>query len=193
MTSYSNFDELLKSGKTWSVVYADPPWSFSNSNVKYGDGSVSNVKDKYKVASLEDLKAMPVNRVIGQDAALLMWTTDAHTEWAIKVGYAWGFKFSTVQFVWHKLTSTSKSVAVLGPWGMKSCESCLLFTRGKAHSVLLTGRNIKQYHAELRSGHSEKPEHFALETQRMFGLSRPLELFARRAERPGWDFMGDEL
>lgn len=187
------FDEALKTKKKWSVIYADPPWDFSNRNLKRSDGKLTNVKDYYRTSGLQGLKDMPVADLASDTAALLMWTTDAHIEWALDLGKHWGFKFATVQFTWLKLTTKGKPVQVMGPWGMKSCENCLLFTKGRARSELLAAHNVRQYHAEARGEHSAKPEYFALEIERMFGSVPRLELFARASNRPGWDFLGDEL
>jgi len=142
---------------------------------------------------LVGLKSMPVENVAAENAVLLLWTTDAHLEWAMQVGQAWGFKYATLQFVWHKLTSKGNTAKILGPWGMKSCESCLLFTKGKAHSRLLTKRNSCQLHSYKRTKHSAKPLEFRQEIQELFCLESPLELFARNTETPGWDYMGNEL
>ena len=192
MMIFKTFDQVLDSGRRWSVAYIDPPWDFSNRHVKYGDGSFANVKNKYSTMGLDQLRELPMSAILEQDAAVLLWTTDAHLEWAMMCGKAWGLKYSTVQFCWSKLTSTGKRAQILGPWGMKNVESCLLFTRGKAHSRLLVARNVRQYHEEVRGQHSCKPEHFAREVTRMFPFENKIEMFARR-ERRGWDSMGDEL
>ena len=38
-----------------------------------------------------------------KNAALLLWTTDAHMEHALRVMAAWGFKYKTIAFVWIKM------------------------------------------------------------------------------------------
>lgn len=189
---YDNLDTVLASGATYDVLYADPPWDFSNSNVRYNDGRTSNVKNYYNTMSQAELEALPVRAISADPSVLLLWTTDAHLEHALALGRAWGFRYATVQFSWCKLTSTGKVARVLGPWGMKSVEQCLLFTRGKAHSSLLTSRRARQYHALPRGEHSKKPAALRLEVDRMFVGARKLELFGRE-EHPGWDVFGNQV
>lgn len=189
---YDTLDRLLAHGSAYDVIYADPPWDFSNSNVQYGDGGKANVKDHYATMSQAQLEALPVRSIAADPSVLLLWTTDAHLEYALALGRAWGFKYTTVQFAWCKLTSTGKVARVLGPWGLKSVEQCLLFTRGKAHSRLLTSRRAYQYHALPREEHSKKPAAIRSEVESMFVGARKIELFGRE-EHPGWDVFGNQV
>lgn len=189
---YDSLDTLLADGTAYDVIYADPPWDFSNSNVQYGNGGKANVKDHYATMSQAQLEALPVRSIAADPSVLLLWTTDAHLEHALALGRAWGFKYATVQFAWCKLTSTGKVARVLGPWGLKSVEQCLLFTRGKAHSGLLTSRKALQYHALPREEHSKKPAAIRCEVDRMFIGARKMELFGREECR-GWDVFGNQV
>ena len=189
---YSDLSSALADGKEYDVLYADPPWDFSNSNVKYGNGDRANIKDHYVTMPQAQLEALPVRDLSADPSVLLIWTTDAHLEFALALGRAWGFKYATVQFSWCKLTDTGKVARVLGPWGLKSVEQCLLFTRGKAHSTLLTSRKALQYHALPREAHSKKPTAIRDVIDTMFVGARKLELFGRKASA-GWDVFGNQV
>ena len=45
---------------------------------------------------------MPVTSWGAHDCRLFLWTTDAHLPQALALGEAWGFRYSTVAFVWAK-------------------------------------------------------------------------------------------
>ncbi len=176
--------------KKYNIIYADPPWHFSNANVKKA-GAPIRVNDYYDVMDPESIAALPIAELAEKDSVLFMWTTDAHLEFALDIMKKWGFKYKTMGFVWVKRLVSGKPAVILGPWGMKSHELCLLGTKGKGHS-LLTARNTRQLIESVRRGHSMKPEEAYERIEAMFpGLSK-VELFAR-ANRGGWDAFGNEV
>lgn len=174
--------------RKYQVIYADPPWQFSNANVK-SRGERTTVSDKYDTLPWQKIAALDVPSA--DDSVLMMWTTDAHLEYALRVIEAWGFEYKTMGFVWVKREKSGKPAKVLGPWGMKSHELCLLATKGRGHS-LLKARNVCQLLEAERTGHSRKPDEARRRIEEMFPGSRKLELFGR--ERfPGWDVFGNEV
>jgi N6-adenosine-specific RNA methylase IME4 len=176
------FDDLTQpEAGGYGLIYADPPWNFSNANITNKDGPM-RVNDKYATMGLDELKGLPVGRLAAADSALVCWTTDAHLEWALECVRSWGFSYSTVLFVWVKLTST----------GRPSCELALLGTRGKARSSLLVSKNQFQLIEEERGEHSVKPEGAYERLEAMFPNTGRIELFARRS-RQGWDQFGDQV
>ena len=64
---------------------------------------------------------------------------------------SWGFKYSTVGFVWHK------QKALLGSYTMSECELCIIGKKGKIPQPR-GARNIRQFLSEKISKHSKKPE-----------------------------------
>lgn len=188
MTVFENLTEVTG---TYELIYADPPWQFSNANIKNKNGPM-RAGDKYDVMGLEELKALPIKKLAAKNSVFVMWTTDAHLEWALDCMKNWGFSYSTVLFVWIKLTSTGKPVRVLSPWAMKSCELALLGTRGKARSTLLDAKNQFQLIEEERGEHSVKPEGAYTRLEAMFPTACKIELFSRRS-RPGWDQFGNQV
>ena len=180
--------------KKYGVIYADPPWAFSNRPFKRsesGERIYDRIDDKYDVMTPEDISALPVKNMAADDSVMFMWTTDAHLEFALGVMKAWGFKYKTIAFIWSKKTSTGKQAQILGPYGMKNCEICLLGTRGKGHS-LIEARNVQQLIESSRGGHSEKPQEARDRIQAMFGAQEKVELFARKRSE-GWDVFGNQV
>ena len=65
-----------------------------------------------------------------------------------------------------------------------------MLTRGKG--VSRAGRAVRRLLAAPVRAHSEKPDQFYAEVERLFGNVRRVDVFARRA-RDGWDALGDEI
>ena len=177
--------------KYYRVIHADPPWPFtSRAPCMYGRGNFYDIRNKYPIMKLQDIKTLPVNKISLPDSALFLWTTDTHMPFALQVIASWGFRYSTVAFVWVKKNPSGKVRSNVGPWVMKNCELCLLGTRGKMLSLKINN-NVKQLIEAPVSGHSVKPE----EARKRIELLFPgpyIELFARKKSL-GWDSWGDEV
>ena len=92
--------------KKYSIIYADPPWQFSNS--KTGGSLKSSAQSKYMTTSIEDLKAMDVNSLAADDALLVMWWVGSMPQEAIDLVNAWGFTLKNMNgIVWNKLTKNN--------------------------------------------------------------------------------------
>lgn len=121
--------------KRYSVIYADPPWSYSDKGfgkVPGGTvkGSFAPEAGRYATMPLNEIKMLPVNRIALPDAALLLWATSPLLPEALETIAAWGFKFKTIAFCWSKITKSGKEVANLGQWTLGNVELCLLGTKG---------------------------------------------------------------
>jgi site-specific DNA-methyltransferase (adenine-specific) len=134
---------------------------------------------------------LPIPDIADPTSVIVLWTTDAHTQFAFECLKHWGYKISTQVFVWVKLKN-GNPVKNVGPWTMKSCESAWLGTRGKAWSTLLKTQSELQLIMSERGKHSEKPGEAFDRLDRMFPGTSKIDLFARRTH-PGWDVMGDEV
>ena len=178
----------------FNIIYADPPWDFSNrmysSNKNDHHREISRA---YSVMKTKNICNLRVSEIAEQDAALFMWTTDAHIPDAIKVMKAWGFKYKTVVFIWLKKERSGKQVCYMGQWTMKNAELCLLGIRGKMQQHLKS-RKVRQLveAARDRSKHSKKPEEVRHRIEIMFGNMPRIELFARY-KVDGWESWGDEV
>ena len=179
----------------FSVIYADPPWSFRSWSDKGRDRCPDAlVRQKglaerhYKVMSLDDIKALPVGSIAAEDSALFLWTVDCHLPEALAVGETWGFRFKTTSFTWCKTTQSGGWHIGLGYWTRGNPEQCLLFTRGAPQR---RSAAVRQLIVAQRGRHSVKPVE-AYERIEALLPGPYLELFARH-RRPGWTCWGDQL
>ncbi len=164
----------------WRCVLADPPWRFqSNSVEKPG----KNAMRHYACMNLADISALPVRDVSADEAWLFMWITSpflsigAH----IPVLKAWGFKVSTIGFVWEKQSFGT------GYTTRSSCEFVVVGRRGRPARKSCS---IRQFHQEAKRAHSRKPDEIVSRIEAL--CAGPyLELFARQS-RPGWTTWGNE-
>lgn len=135
--------------KKYKVIYADPPWSYSDKNC---NGAVGN---KYPTMKLEAIKALRVSDISADDCVLFLWSTYPMLKEALAVGEAWGFKYKTIAFQWVKLNrKNGKPFYGLGRWTRGNTECCLLFTKGKPKRV---SNSVFQLIQTPISRHSEKP------------------------------------
>lgn len=175
----------------YNIIYADPPWDYSSNIRKKEYGPNRNIKEKYPTMAPGQIKSLPIGDISADDAALFLWTTDSHLKLALEVMESWGFKYTTIAFVWLKLTSKGNYCFSMGPWTGKSTEICLLGTKGKAHSMV-KDRSVRQLVIAERREHSRKPDEVRDRIVQMFGNIPRIELFAR--EKPkGWHVWGNEV
>ena len=182
----------LQLSEKFSVIYADPPWSFRPWSNKGNGKAASN---HYRVMNLAQIKAMKVESLADDDCVLLMWATMPMLPEALQVIEAWGFKFKTVAFTWMKqnkntprLFYDAKDIFMgTGYWTRANCELCLLATRGKPKRRSLS---VAQAIFSPIREHSRKPDETYDRIEKL--LNGPyIELFAR-TKREGWDSWGNE-
>ena len=179
--------------KKYSIIYADPPWQFSN--VKTGGSLKSSAESKYMTTSIEDLKAMDVNSLAADDALLVMWWVGSMPQEAIDLVNAWGFTLKNMNgIVWNKLTANNNPHFGMGFYTRAGSESCLIATKGKfkpaSRSVRAVFRAEEQIQFEgkiLR--HSEKPKQVRELIVELAGDLPRLEMFNRD---DSWDVFGNE-
>ena len=172
--------------RKYSVIYADPPWSF---DVWSGAGKDRAAENHYPTMSQKEIEALPVARLATDDCALFMWAVMPQLPEALEVIRAWGFEYKTVAFVWVKTTKDGNRPATgMGYWTRANAEVCLLATKG---SPVRLNADVHQVIQSARLEHSAKPDEAALRIERL--VPGPyLELFARR-RRDGWDVWGNQL
>lgn len=190
-----NSQMLTLPEKQYAVIYADPPWAYSDKGFgkRPGDnavkGSFAPEAGRYNTMTLNEIKTLPIKQISLPNAALLLWATSPLLPEALETIAAWGFKFKTVAFCWSKITNTGKEVANLGQWTMGNVELCLLGTKGAPKRL---DRTVRQLVIAERVEHSRKPEEVRQRIEKIFGEVPRIELFARR-ESSGWDAWGDEI
>lgn len=176
---------LVRAGKRFSVIYADPPWSFK---VYSGKGKQRSAERHYDTMSLDEIKALPVADLAADDCALMLWSVFPELPGALDVIAAWGFTYKTVGFVWVKKTSGDNLHWGMGYWTRANAEVCLLATRGAPKRQAM---DVHQIIESPVGEHSRKPDEVQVRIERL--LSGPyLELFGRRAV-PGWTVWGNQI
>jgi len=84
-------------GKTYDVIYADPPWQFDSELT----GSSRAVENHYATMPTAEISKLPVGALAAKNAILFLWTTDHHLLEAEQVVEAWGFT-RRARMVWVK-------------------------------------------------------------------------------------------
>ena len=171
----------------YNLITADPPWSYSNSNL---NGSAAR---HYPTMSAAELEALPVASLAADKAVLLMWGTNPLLPQAMALVSAWGFTYRD-QFPWVKTAvSYSGPVADAPPaygtgfWLRGCTEFVVIATRGEVELPEHPGALVAH-----RTRHSAKPEELQNWAEACWPqFTRRLEMFARRP-RAGWEAFGNE-
>lgn len=186
----------------YSIIYADPPWSY-NSRMALGRGaSRSSAEDYYSTMTLEQICAMQgvINDIAAKDCILFLWVTMPKLFDAQCVISDWGFTYKTVAFVWVKRNKIyNEKRAELhggiddfmgqGRWTRQNAELCLLCTKGSPKRISAKVRQI--VYSPIRE-HSRKPDEVRDRIVDLCGDVPRIELFARQ-QVDGWDCWGDEV
>ena len=171
-------------GIKYGAILADPPWHF---RVRSAKGEGRSASGHYPVASMDDLKNIPVADWAANDCCLFMWATDPMLPQALTLIDAWGFTFKTVGFYWTKRNRNGSTFIGMGYWTRANPEQCLLATRGHPKRI---GRDVRRWIDAPRREHSRKPDEIYEGIERL--VDGPyLEMFARQT-RDGWDAWGNE-
>jgi len=151
----------------------------------------------YATMSFDELVALPVKELGAPTGChLFLWTSGPFLLQAFKLIQTWGFKFSSIAFVWLKTRRGWDGHSPLHefefPIGLG------LTTRSQTELVLLARRgncrrerkDIRQLILAPRREHSRKPDEFYRRVEQY--CDGPFaDLFARE-QRANWDVWGDE-
>jgi N6-adenosine-specific RNA methylase IME4 len=171
----ADLEELVRCGRTFGTIYADPPWEYGNRATR---GAAAR---HYRTLTVEQIARLPVANLAAEAAHLHLWTTNAFLFAAEQVIRAWGFEYKSC-FVWTKPT------VGLGNYWRVAHEFLLLGVRGKCP---FRNRGQRSWQCIPGGEHSAKPER----VRQLIELVSPgpyLELFARR-RFPGWLVWGDQV
>ena len=174
--------------KKYDIIYADPAWDYGDTPSKIGEGGDFVIP--YQMMPTSEICAMPVQSIAKDDCLLFMWTTGLFLEDSLKVGKAWGFKYSTIVFNWDK------ELPIIGCYNMIQTELCMLFKCGKKPEQAT--RRERQMIRCRKGAHSVKPMEVKRRIDRMFPTQSKIELFARPLPMfkdldDGWDYWGNEV
>jgi site-specific DNA-methyltransferase (adenine-specific) len=174
--------------KKYQIIYADPPWSY-NDTQKSGGTAFFGASVRYPLMANKDILKLPIAEMAEKDCVLFMWATSPLLPESIETIRAWGFKYKTVAFCWNKQSKNGKWISNMGRWTMGNVEICLLGVKGKPKRIL---KNIKQLVIAERKRHSEKPPEVRNRIVELMGDLPRIELFARE-KTEGWDSWGNEV
>jgi len=165
----------------YKTLYADPPWHF--------DDELDKTRKKpYPTMTLSELKKLPINRIIEDEAHIYLWSTSAHVHEAIHLIEAWGFEYKLI-IPWIKLTKKGKLHFGMGHYFRHCMEPCLFGVRGAMPTLTKNTRNI--LYAKTPGLHSAKPDEMYNLIEKQNPRPR-LELFSRN-KREDWTMIGDEI
>lgn len=172
----SSHVDIYTTDRKYRVIYADPPWSYSD---RQDTGMLGGAVKHYDTMPLEDICALPVPAA--DDAVLFLWVTSPMLEDSFRVINAWGFKYKS-SFVWDKVAHN------MGHYNSVRHEFLLIATRGSCTPDVQ--RLFDSVVSIERTEHSRKPGQFREMIDTLYPIGDRLELFAREAA-DGWDVWGD--
>ena len=188
--------DIFNTDKKYSVIYADPPWSYYNDVDAPPDvtTTVGMRRPPYYVLGSNTIKNLPVEKIAEDDAILFLWVTDYHLVKGLEIMSVWGFEYKTIGFVWAKKNLDRSSVVFTGAYTMKSgVELCLLGTKGKNAKKLVINHKVRSLVESIREEHSKKPVEVLWRIVNLVGTKvNKIELFAREQYK-GWDCWGNEI
>jgi len=150
----------------------------------------------YDTMTLEQIKALPVDRLAADDCALFLWCVKPELPGALEGIKAWGFDYTSIAFSWVKTNASAQVITLdgqglhtgLGYWTRANPEICILAMRGRPQRLAM---DVHEVIIAPVGEHSQKPAEIYNRIERL--VAGPyLELFAR-SERPGWTRWGNEL
>jgi len=175
----------MKIDRKYSIIYADPPWSYSD-KANAGNRGASH---KYDTPDLAVLKDLPIASIAANDCLLAMWWVAPMPQEALDLVKAWGFTIKSMTgFSWHKQTSTGKCHFGMGHYTRGNVENCLFAVRGKPQRV---NASVRQYVSAKIGRHSEKPAEVRDRLVELMGDVPRIELFARERVED-WDCWGND-
>jgi N6-adenosine-specific RNA methylase IME4 len=163
---------------TYSVILADPPWSYG-----FSASTSRAIENQYPTMAVADIKALQVPAA--ENAVLYLWATAPKLIEALEVMQAWGFEYKT-QMIWDK------QILGMGYWARGQHELLLIGTKGK-FSPPAQGLRVSSVYREKRGKHSKKPDYFNKLLEDMFPKETFLELFARRRYNDKWAVWGNQV
>lgn len=180
--------DIYSTDKTYSIIYADPPWVFKTYSDK---GKGRSAERHYPTMEKRAIQQIPIQRISARDCALFLWVTAPCLIEGIELISAWGFTYKTVAFTWVKQNKKSDGIFTgMGYYTRANAEYCLLATRGRV--LERKSRSVSSVVISHIERHSKKPDEVRKRITRLFGDLPRIELFARE-QADGWDSWGNEV
>jgi N6-adenosine-specific RNA methylase IME4 len=182
--------------KKYHIIYADPPWHYSDSQKRNGMGA----RGHYRLLKTPDICKIPVRDISEDDSMLFIWGTWPCLPDCLSVIDAWGFSYKTIGFLWVKTkkhdqhTPTARGT---GFYTRPNTEFCLIGRRGRR---IVSDCAVSSVVMTPIARHSKKPPIVRKNIVRLCGDVSRIELFARPENMlidveyyDGWDFWGNEV
>jgi N6-adenosine-specific RNA methylase IME4 len=189
-SDYHKENDLLSfcNGSVFKTILADPPWQFQNRTGKMAPEHKR--LNRYSTMKLDEIKALPVNKVADSPCHLYLWVPNALLPDGLEVMKSWGFQYKS-NIVWEKIRKDG------GPDGrgvgfyFRNVTELILFgIKGVNARTLDPARSQVNLIRTQKREHSRKPDEIFDIIERC--SSGPfLELFAR-GTRDNWTLWGDE-
>eukprot|EP00924_Labyrinthula_sp_SR-Ha-C_P007716 snap_masked-scaffold_28-processed-gene-1.21-mRNA-1 protein AED:0.37 eAED:0.37 QI:0/-1/0/1/-1/1/1/0/202 len=168
------------------VVHMDPPWRVA------GKDPTRGLALPYPTMRFEEIKAIPVERIL-MNGYLFIWVTPRVRNGVEAWLRACGFRFEG-DLYWMKMSRKGRLQSKMGSTLMSAVEVLMVSRKGEVpplQRIFSLGVNVIL--AE-RLRNSEKPQEVYQRIERVFGGTRKLDLFARRANvRRNWTSIGLDL
>ena len=180
--------DIHNTDKKYSIIYADPPWTFKTYSPKGAEQR--SAQSHYKCMSRDEIQALPIQSIADDNCILFLWVTWPCLQEGIDLIKKWGFTYKTCAFNWVKKNRKTDSwFWGLGFWTRSNSEVCLLATKGNPKRA---SKGVHQVcDARIRE-HSRKPDEVRERIVELCGDLPRIELFARQ-QAEGWDSWGNEV
>lgn len=174
--------------KRFSVIYADPPWSFKTFSAKGTGRSAISHFDTMSFVQLLALRKT-LDTFAAADCALLLWVVRWLPSRVIAdLLDSWGFVEKGTVFTWVKTTKDGSRYPIGNGYSTRANpERCLLATRGKPKVL---AHDIPELIIAPRQQYARKPDVAYEYIERLYA-GPYIELFSRNT-RPGWTSWGKE-
>ena len=179
--------------KTYDVVVADPPWSYTGAQDKWAAAA-----KQYRTQPDDWIAGLDVAGLLTRRGVLFLWATCPRLDAGMSMVGRWGLTYRGVAFVWIK-TKKSEPLVPIGAQGVRpstvkpTTELVLVASKvAEGRPMPLADEAVRQVVLAPKSAHSEKPEAVQERIEAMYPTASKIELFARR-RRPGWDAWGDQV
>ena len=177
--------------KKYQIIYADPPWSYSDkrdTHPRMSGGATSH----YPTMTLRDICNLGIDLRphLAENCMLFLWATFPNLREALIVIKEWGFQYKTLGFSWIKTNKNNgKPFFGIGYYTKSNCEVCLIGVRGKP---IKDSDSVSSVVISQRLEHSAKPSEIRDKIVELCGDIPRIELFARQRVE-GWDCWGNEV
>ena len=189
-TLQETIDSLLNccGEKRYATIYADPPWRFQNRTGKVAPEHKRLTR--YSTMDLEEIEALPVNRIAAEKCHLYLWVPNALLPDGLAVMKAWGFEYKG-NIIWEKVRKDGEPDGRgVGFYFRNVTEMILFGVKGSSNRTLAPARSQVNIIRTQKREHSRKPDEIIPIIERC-SPGPYIELFAR-GNRDGWTMWGDQ-